>query len=76
MNQKTTYIGLEEAYKEKCMRINDPKQYSRMKQYRERKEKGLCVRCGIKKILKSQKKKNLVTCRKCRIEIKKNQEKE
>lgn len=67
---KETFIGLEKAYNDKVERIHHPSRYHMTQLRKERKAKGLCVECGIKKITKSQKKRGLTRCYKCRMKIK------
>ena len=63
---KETFVGLEKAYKEKVEKIYHPQRYYEAKIRKERKDKGLCVDCGTKKITKSQKERGLTRCCKCR----------
>ncbi len=63
---KETIKNIEKALKVKHEQVHHPERY-RIKQLRkERKKKGLCTLCGIKKITKSQKKRGIVACYNCR----------
>lgn len=63
---KTTFKDLEQAYREKVMMVYNPQAYWHIKKYNERKDKGICVECGMIKITKFQRKQGLVVCLKCR----------
>jgi len=64
---KETFMGIEKAIKQKRERLENPTVFYQ-KNFRERRiKKGLCIECGEKKITKSQRKKGLVNCYKCRI---------
>ena len=64
---KETFVGLEEAYKEKVERIHHPNLFYQKELRAKRKANGMCETCGKKRITKSQKKKDLVNCYKCRV---------
>ena len=70
---KTTIVDLQQAYEDKVERIHHPNRYRMQQTYKERRKKGFCVMCGRKKITKSQKKVGLVTCVRCRKNIKEAQ---
>ncbi len=63
---KETFVGLEAAYKQKVEKVHHPQRYYEAQLRKERKAKGLCVECGRSKITKSQKKRGLSRCPKCR----------
>ena len=63
---KETIVDLKEAYERKRERVYNPDLFY-LKQLRaKRKDNGVCESCGKKKITKSQKKRGLVNCFKCR----------
>ncbi len=63
---KETFIGLQEAYERKKERIDNPDVYYVKELRAKRKAEGMCESCGRKRITKSQKKRGLVNCFKCR----------
>ena len=71
---KTIIVDLQQAYEEKKLMVSNPNKYWRLQRYKELKKKGLCVRCGRKKLTKYQKKNKIETCQKCRIKQKERRE--
>ena len=63
---KETFVNLEEAYKNKKERIDNPDAYYVKELRAKRKAEGMCESCGRKRITKSQKARGLVNCFKCR----------
>ena len=64
---KETFIGLEEAYIKKKYNTEHPELFYQTELRKERRAKGICVECGDKELTKSQKRRGLKRCLKCRI---------
>ena len=64
---KETYIKLEEAYIKKKYNTEHPELFYQTEIRKERRAKGICTECGIKKLTEIQKRRGLTRCLKCRI---------